>query len=299
MAVRIGISPIAWQNDDLPDLTRNYTMEQALQESRKIGYSGVERGQRMPQDTEGLRIYLENNGLALCGGWCSGGLLARSIEDEKTAMRQQLEQFRALNSPCMVYSECSNTVQGAQDIPLKNRPKLSKDEIAAYAKKLSEVAKWAKDEGMPLAYHHHMGSIIEAEADLDALMDNSSDELSLCFDTGHLAFAGGDVMAVLNRWSHRVLHVHYKDIRKSIVEKTWAEDMSFLDAVIAGAFTVPGDGAIDFLEVTQALKSMDYHGWIVVEAEQDPEKANPYIYSEKGYQHILDCCEKAGLAVQP
>ena len=297
MSVKIGISPIAWQNDDLPDLTAAYTMEQALQEARQIGYTGVERGQRMPQDTEGLRRYLDEYDIALCGGWCSGNLLVNSVADEIAAISQQVRQFAALGSPCIVYAECSNTVQGQIGTPVNNRPKLTRDEVKAYGRKLSEVAKWSADQGMPMAYHHHMGSIIEAEDDVNWLMDGSSRELNLCFDTGHLLFGGGDVMATLNRWAERVAHVHFKDIRPQIVADVRANNRSFLDAVIAGAFTVPGDGCIDFQAVAGKLKAMDYDGWIVVEAEQDPAKAPPYDYSKMGYDHIMDVCAKAGLAV--
>ncbi|WP_170772362.1 myo-inosose-2 dehydratase [Ruegeria lacuscaerulensis] len=297
MSVKIGISPIAWQNDDLPDLTAAYTMEQALKESREIGYTGVERGQRMPGDTEGLRAYLEANDIALCGGWCSGASLVNDFGTEREAVREQVEQFVALNSPCIVYAECSNTVQGQIGTPVNGRPKLSKDEVLAYAAKITELAKWMADQGMPMAYHHHMGTIIESEDDVNWLMEGSGPEVKLCFDTGHLLFGGGDVMATLNRWGDRVHHVHFKDIRPQVVQDTRENNRSFLDAVIAGSFTVPGDGCIDFQAVANALKTMDYSGWIVVEAEQDPAKAPPYEYSKKGYEHIVDVCGEAGLTI--
>ena len=297
MSVKIGISPIAWQNDDLPDITKDYTMEQALRESRDIGYTGVERGQRMPHDTEGLRQYLEANDIALCGGWCSGNSLVNDFAAECDATRQQVAQFIALDAPCIVYAECSNTVQGLQNVPVNNRPKLSRDDIMTYGKKISELAKWMADQGMPMAYHHHMGSIIESEDDVNWLMDGSSHEVNLCFDTGHLLFGGGNVMATLDRWGDRVHHVHYKDIRPHIVRDVRDNNQSFLDAVIAGAFTVPGDGCIDFQEVTHKLKAMDYSGWIVVEAEQDPAKAPPYEYSKLGYDNIVAACNAAGLTI--
>jgi len=297
MSVKIGISPIAWQNDDLPDITKDYTMEQALRESREIGYTGVERGQRMPHDTEGLRQYLEANDIALCGGWCSGNSLVNDFAAECDATRQQVAQFIALDAPCIVYAECSNTVQGLQNVPVNNRPKLSRDDIMTYGKKISELAKWMADQGMPMAYHHHMGSIIESEDDVNWLMDGSSHEVNLCFDTGHLLFGGGNVMATLDRWGDRVHHVHYKDIRPHIVKDVRDNNLSFLDAVIAGAFTVPGDGCIDFQEVTHKLKAMDYSGWIVVEAEQDPAKAPPYEYSKLGYDNIVAACNAAGLTI--
>lgn len=299
MSVKIGISPIAWQNDDLPDLTADFTMEQALNEARDIGYRGVERGRRMPQDTDGLRRYLADNDIALCGGWCSGNLMANSVDEEIAAIRQQVEQFVALKSPCLVYAECSNTVQGDVGTPVNNRPRLDRDEIKGYAGKLSDVAKWMADQGMVLAYHHHMGSMIEDQNDVDWLMDGSSEEVTLLFDTGHLLFGGADVMATLDKWGDRVHHVHFKDVREDVTRMIRSENKSFLDGVIAGAFTVPGDtdGAIDFQAVTDALKKMDYKGWIVVEAEQDPAKANPYEYSKLGYDHIVNICDASGLVI--
>lgn len=298
MSVNIGISPIAWQNDDLPDLTAAYTMEQALKEAREIGYTGVERGQRMPGDTEGLRAYLDGSDIALCGGWCSGASLINDFATERDAVREQVEQFVALNSPCIVYAECSNTIQTQAGTPVNDRPKLSKDEVLAYAAKITELAKWMADRGMPMAYHHHMGTIIESEDDVNWLMEGAGPEVNLCFDAGHLLFGGGDVMATLNRWGDRVHHVHFKDIRPAVIQDTRENNLSFLDAVIAGAFTVPGDGCIDFQAVAHALKAMDYNGWIVVEAEQDPAKAPPYEYSKLGYDHIVDVCGHAGLEIK-
>ncbi|WP_420326610.1 myo-inosose-2 dehydratase [Mameliella sp.] len=300
MAVKIGISLIAWQNDDLPDLTRDYTTEGAMEDAAKIGYAGVERGRRMPADTEGLRAYLDRYGVALCGGWCSGNLLVNDIETEKEAIREQVEQFAALNAPCIVYAECSNTIQGAQDIPVSRRPKLTRDEVMAYGAKLSEVAKWARGKGTDLSYHHHMGAIVQDAEDIDWLMEGSTDDLMLLYDTGHLHFAGADPVAVLDKWGHRVHHVHFKDVRPPVLDWVHREDKSFLDGVASGVYSVPGDpeGCIDFQAVTDKLKAMDYTGWIVVEAEQDPAKAPPFEYSKLGYDHIVDNCTCSGLTIE-
>ncbi len=297
--IRVGISPIAWQNDDLPDITAAYSMDDALRESAAIGYAGVERGQRMPQDTDGLRAYLDRYGLALCGGWCSGGLMRRSAAEEIEAIRPQVEQFAALGSPCIVYAECSNTVQGDRGTPVADRPKVGADAIAAYGEKLTEVAEWCAGQGMPLAYHHHMGSMIESGEDVDRLMEVTGEAVHLLYDTGHLWFGGADPLTVLDRWGHRVNHVHFKDARAPVVKRVRAERLSFLDAVIAGAFTVPGDpeGAIDFAAVTKRLAEIGYDGWIVVEAEQDPAKADPTEYSRMGYEEIRRLCAANGLAV--
>ena len=300
MSVKIGISPIAWQNDDLPELTRDFTMDDALRDAARIGYTGIERGRRMPADTEGLRAYLDRYGLTLCGGWCSGSLLANDVETEIAQIRAQVEQFAALGAPCIVYAECSNTVQGSRLTPVSQRAKLTRDEILAYGAKLGEVAKWSSDQGLPMVYHHHMGAIVEDAEDIDWLMEGAPEALQLLFDTGHLDMAGGDIMAVLRKWGHRIGHVHYKDVRADVVARNRAQDGSFLDAVVAGAFTVPGDpeGSIDFRAVTDALAQMDYDGWIVVEAEQDPAKVAPFEASKQGYAHILECCAASGLSVE-
>lgn len=299
MAVKIGVSLIAWQNDDLPDLTREYTTEGAIEDAARIGYQGVERGRRMPADTESLRAYLDRYGVSLCGGWCSGALMQNDLETEKAAIRSQVEQFAALGAPCIVYAECSNTVQGQIDTPVANRPKLSRDEVTAYAAKLSDLARWSKDQGVVLSYHHHMGSMIEDQEDIDWLMAGSDSALTLLYDTGHLHFAGADVLGTLDKWGDRVHHVHFKDVREVVTRRIRAENGSFLDAVEGGAFTVPGDseGCIDFQAVTEKLKALDYHGWIVVEAEQDPAKAPPFEYSKRGYDHIVEICSRTGLYI--
>lgn len=298
MAIKLGISPIAWQNDDLPDITAGFTMEQALEESRAIGFLGVERGQRMPPDTAGLRAALGRHDLALCGGWYSGGLLRNDLEAEKALAAEQVGQFVDLGAPVMVYGECSDTVQGDRGTPVSARPTLDAEEMRAYAAKLAEFAAWTAGLGMPLSFHHHMGSVVESGEDVDRVMEGSGEALGLCYDTGHLRFGGADELAVLDRWGGRVNHVHFKDVRAPKVVRARAEDLSFLDAVIDGAFTVPGDGAIDFQPVADRLKAIGYDGWIVIEAEQDPALAPPMEYSRKGHEHTRAVCARAGLDLE-
>ncbi|HKL70255.1 myo-inosose-2 dehydratase [Salibaculum sp.] len=299
MSVKLGISLIAWQNDDLPALTADFTTEGAMEDAGRIGYSGVERGRRMPPDTEGLRAYLDRYGVALCGGWCSGNLMLDDLETEKATIRAQVDQFAALNAPCLVYAECSNTIQGDQDRPVRQRPKLTRDEVMGYAARLSELAKWSAERGCRLAYHHHMGAMVQDAEDIDWLMEGSTSDLTLLFDTGHLHFAGADPLAVLDRWGHRVSHVHFKTVRQPVLDWVRAEDRSFLDGVAHGVFSVPGDpeGCIDFQPITDRLKAMDYDGWIVVEAEQDPAKAPPHRYSKMGFDHLAEICTRSGLEI--
>jgi inosose dehydratase len=299
MGVKLGISLIAWQNDDLPGLTADFTTEGAMQDAAAIGYAGVERGRRMPADTEGLRAYLDRHGVVLCGGWCSGNLMVNDLGTERAAITAQVDQFAALDAPCVVYAECSNTIQGDRARPVSRRPKLDRDEITAYAASLSELAKWAADRGCPLAYHHHMGAAVQDAEDIDWLMAGSDPALTLLFDTGHLHFAGADPLAVLDKWGHRVSHVHVKDVRQPVLDWVNAADRSFLDAVANGVFSVPGDpeGGIDFQPVTDRLQAMGYDGWIVVEAEQDPAKAPPYRYSKLGFDYLTDICARSGLEI--
>lgn len=299
MAVKIGISLIAWQNDDLPDLTADFTTQGAMEDAGRIGYAGVERGRRMPADTEGLRGYLDRYGVSLCGGWCSGNLMVTTVAEEFDAIRPQVDQFTALDAPCIVYAECSNTVQGMVNTPVSQRPKLSRAEVTAYAAKLTELAKRVRDAGMTLSYHHHMGSMIEDAEDIDWLMEGSGPEVSLLYDTGHLLMAGADPLAVLNKWADRVHHVHFKDVRPDRLDWVRKGNRSFLDGVRNGVFSVPGDpeGCINFQAITDVLKAIDYAGWIVVEAEQDPAKAPPFEYSKIGYDHIIDICARSGIVV--
>lgn len=253
----------------------------------------------MPADTDGLRAYLDRYGVSLCGGWCSGNLMVNDLATEKAAIRQQVEQFAALKAPCIVYAECSNTIQGDVATPVSRRPKLGRDEVLAYAARLSDLAKWSADQGVALAYHHHMGAMVQDAEDIDWLMEGSGDDLKLLYDTGHLHFAGADPLAVLDRWGHRVHHVHFKDVRQPVLDWVHAGDRSFLDGVAAGVYSVPGDpeGCIDFQAITDRLAKMDYKGWIVVEAEQDPAKAPPFEYSKLGFDQIHQFCRRSGLSV--
>ena len=290
MTIKIGISPIAWQNDDLPELTAAYTMEQALQESREIGYTGVERGQRMPKDTDGLKAYLDKYDIVLCGGWCSGHSLVLDFADETAAISGQVEQFKALDAPCIVYAECSNTVQGEISTPVNNRPTLSRDEIRDYAHRVSEIAKWSVDQGMPVAYHHHMGSIIEAEEDVNWLMEYSDPgALKLTFDTGHPLFGGGDVLATLTAGATCTRALQgYPPGRGRRCACQQLLDAAPLHTVHGRLHRLPRrrHGPQGY-----GLQRLDR-----LEADQDPAKALPMEYSQMGYNHIIEVLDASGLS---
>ncbi|MGF1474871.1 MAG: myo-inosose-2 dehydratase [Geminicoccaceae bacterium] len=297
MTVRLGVAPIAWSNDDLPELGGDTTLETCLEEAREAGFSGVEKGGKFPLDPKILGPLLKEHDLALVSGWFSGLLRDLDIEDEKTRIKDQLRLYQELGCPVMIYAETTGTVQGRTDTPVSMRPTMSEDQFKRYGEKLTKFAEFLLTEQCPMSFHHHMGTLVEKEHEIDWLMSYTDNSVGLLLDTGHLTFAGGDVDETTRRWGSRINHVHTKDIRAEKLEKLQDQDWSFLKGVLEGVFTVPGDGSIDFLSFIKVLKDICYAGWIVVEAEQDPAKATPLEYSRKGYEHLTACLAEAGIEV--
>lgn len=287
LAVRIGVNPIAWMNDDLPSLGAETPVEAALAEGRRIGYQGFELGGRFPRDPAALRALLAAHGLACVSGWWSGRLAGRSVEEEVREVEGHLRLLAGNGAAVMVYGEIQDAIQGSIDVPLFKRPRL-RDAAAwrAYGERLTAFARHLLGRGLRLAYHHHMGAYVEAAEDVDQLMAVTGPEVGLLLDTGHAAFAGADPVALLERHAARVCHVHCKDVRPAVLRMARNQAWSFLQSVLAGAFTVPGDGVVDFRKVLSALDRRGYRGWLVVEAEQDPAVAPPGAYAEKGYRHL-------------
>ncbi len=284
--VRIGINPLSWTNDDLPWLGGETPLEVALSEGKAIGYQGFELGNKFPRESSALRAVLAKHGLALVSGWYSGELARRSVEEEIAAVGPHLKLLADNGAKVMVYGEVADGIQGTP-VPLYKRPRFSRDEQwEAYAERLTAFARHTLARGVRLAYHHHMGSYVEAPADVDRLMALVGDEVGLLFDSGHMTFAGGDAVAMLAKHVGRVCHVHCKDVRPQVLALARNRNWSFLEAVINGAFTVPGDGAVDFAALIRLLHEHGYRGWLVVEAEQDPAVAPSYVYADKGYRHL-------------
>jgi inosose dehydratase len=300
MAISLGIAPIGWTNDDLPQLGGDISLETCLAESRQAGFTGVEKGGRFPTEAAAMRTALGAHGLTLASGWFSGRLLEQTVEEEKKRIRGQLDLFLAMGCPAIVYAETTATVQGQIDTPVDERIRLAPATIERYGAKLTRLATWLKAEGCPMTFHHHMGTVIEVEDEVDLLMRSSGPEVGLLLDTGHLTFAGGDVAATTRRWGERINHVHVKNIRPKVLERLEAERWSFLKGVLEGVFTVPGDpeGCIDFRAFVKVLKEIGYAGWIIVEAEQDPKKANPLEYARMGYLELTAALEGAGLELK-
>ena len=284
--VRIGVNPLSWTNDDLPWLGGETPLEVALSEGTAIGYEGFELGNKFPRDSAALRAVLARHDLALVSGWYSGELARRSVEEEIAAVAPHLKLLADNGATVMVYGEVADSIQGAP-VPLYKRPRFSREEQwEAYAERLTAFARHTLARGVRLAYHHHMGSYVEAPADVDRLMAQVGEEVGLLFDSGHMTFAGGDAVAMLAKHIGRVCHVHCKDVRPHVLKLARNRNWSFLEAVINGAFTVPGDGAVDFAALIRLLREHGYRGWLVVEAEQDPAVAPSYVCADRGYRHL-------------
>ena len=284
--VRIGINPISWSNDDLPSLGGETPLEVALAEGKEIGYEGFELGNKFPRESNALRAVLASHGLSLVSGWYSGRLARGTVEDEIAAVGPHLELLAANGAQVMVYGEVADSIQGAPQ-PLYKRPRFfTAAQWDAYAQRLTKFARHTLARGVRVAYHHHMGAYVESPDDVDQLMARVGDEVGLLFDSGHMTFAGGDAVAMLRKHVARVCHVHCKDVRPDVIRMARNRNWSFLESVINGAFTVPGDGSVDFAAIVDVLRDRRYRGWLVVEAEQDPVVAPAYAYAAKGYRHL-------------
>lgn len=297
LKAKLGIAPIAWWNDDDASLSDDVSLEEALRQASVAGFTGMETGRRFPMNMDELGPILDKYGISVCGGWFSGLLLDGDIEAEKDRIAEQLAFFKAAGAPCIVYGETARSVQGARNTPLAQKPVIDEAEMAAYGRKISDFADWCAKEGMPLSYHHHMGAVVEREPELDLFMKHSS--VPLLFDAGHMAFAGGDLLRVIENHHARISHVHTKDVRGAVMNAIDKSTESFLDAVIKGVFTVPGDGSLDFEALTKALAARGYEGWFVVEAEQDPVANPPLEMAKVGHKELLRVMAAAGYEVLP
>lgn len=295
LKAKLGIAPIAWWNDDDASLSDDVSLEEALRQASAAGFTGMETGRRFPMDMEVLGPILEKYSIAVCGGWFSGVLLDGDIEAEKDRIAAQLAFFKAAGAPCIVYGETARSIQGERAIPLARKPVLDEAEMAAYGRRMSDFAEWCAREGMPLSYHHHMGAVVEREPELDLFMKHSS--VPLLFDAGHMAFAGGDLLRVIENHHARITHVHTKDVRGDVMAAVDKSRESFLDAVIKGVFTVPGDGSLDFEAIVKALADKGYQGWFVVEAEQDPVAHPPLEMAQVGHRELMRVMQAAGYEV--
>lgn len=293
MTIRIGANPIGWSNDDLRELGGDIPLEQCLSEAKAAGFEGMELGHKFPREAAALQAVLARHRLDLVSGWYSAELLRRDAAAESAAMQPHLDLLKALGAKVAIVAETSNATHGDRAAPLSERPVLAAADWAEYGRRLTLLADHVRIAGLQLVYHHHMGTIVQSEADIAALMAHTGPAVQLLLDTGHATWGGADPAALARRWRDRIGHIHTKDVRQAVMEKARAEDWSFLDSVVAGVYTVPGDGMVDFVSVLRELPA--YTGWIVVEAEQDPDKAPPAHYAKMGYENLIRFLDESGL----
>jgi inosose dehydratase len=286
MGVDLGINPISWTNDDLPGLGDDIPLETCLGEARAAGFAGVELGRKFPRDAERLRPILERHELRLVSGWYSSRLLERDATAEWQAMQSHFRLLAALGCRVVIVAEVTGCVHGDRRARLSARPQLARERWAEFGARLSELAERMQQHGLRMAYHHHMGTVVQTGQEVDRLMEQTSDAVGLLLDTGHLHFAGDDPIRYAGAYRSRIAHVHCKDVRPAVLSRALNRDASFLDAVIDGVFTVPGDGCIDYRAVLAPLAEQGYRGWWVVEAEQDPAVAPPARYAALGHRHL-------------
>jgi len=291
--MRIGANPIGWSNDDMRELGGATPLETCLAEAKEAGFEGMELGHKFPREPKALAAMLGKFGLSLVSGWYSAALLRRDTEEEMRHLRPHLDLLKALGCGVLVFAETSNAIHGDRGKPLADRPVLAAADWAQFGRRMTEVGDRVLAEGVRLVYHHHMGTVVESGAEIDTLMAATGPSVHLLLDTGHATFAGVDPAALARHHRARISHVHAKDVRADVMAMARRERLSFLDAVIAGVFTVPGDGCVDYPAVFRELPG--YAGWVVVEAEQDPARAHPLTYAKLGYRNLRGYLVEAGL----
>lgn len=282
MTIRFGVSPIAWINDDMPELGGDTPLESVLRDIQEVGFVGVELGGKFPRDPQELRALLDKYGLALVGGWYSSNLLVRDVQAEIEKLRRHLNLLQSQDCNVFIIAETSNAVHGDRQRPLSQSPDLSDDQWKVFGERMTRVADFLQGEGMRLAYHHHLGTVVESAAELYRFLEATGETVGLTLDTGHAALGGIDAVSIAKRFPQRIAHVHCKDVRRSIFETVLNSGNSFLDGVLQGMFTVPGDGDLQFQPLFRQLSDMGYSGWIIVEAEQDPGVADPRAFAMIG-----------------
>ena len=270
----------------MPELGGDTPIEQCLEEASLAGFTGIELGGKFPRNPGITNFLLDKYNLKMPGGWYGSLLRNRSVEEEWSAMQDHLNLLKLVNADVFVFADVSGSIQGDQKRKLSSRPYIEDDEFIKYCKKINEISNRLYDEGIPMSYHEHMGTIIQTENDVDRFMDHTNENTFLLYDTGHLLFAQANYERVLKNYVQKINHVHCKDIRKDILENSLKNDLSFRESFLDGVFTVPGDGCIDYEPLFKILHENNYEKWLIIEAEQDPKKANPFEYAKIGYDYL-------------
>ena len=288
--IKLGIAPIAWTNDDMPDLGKENTFEQCVSEMALAGFTGCEIGSKYPKDVDVLKKALKLRGLSIASAWFSSFLLSQPYEQVEKDFIAHCEFLKAMGAKFCNVAEQGTSVQGKLDVPVfAGKPHNTEEQWKTLAEGLDRLGAVAKKIGLTMTYHHHMGTCVQTTEEIDRLMEMTDPDLVwLLCDTGHLVCSGEDPVAILKKYLPRIRHIHLKDIRMEVRNRVKAENMSFLDGVRAGMFTVPGDGDIDFEPIFDIVGKSRYDGWYIVEAEQDPAKANPLAYAIKARKYIKE-----------
>ncbi len=297
MKIKLGIAPIAWSNDDMPELGGDTPIEKCLKDVKEAGFSGIELGGKFPRNPGITNFLLNKFNLKMPGGWYGALLRGRSAKEEWAALQDHLNLLKFLKADVFVFADISESIQSIASRPLNTRPILEKNEWKNYCQKINEISNRLIDEGMPMSYHEHMGTIIQSEEDVDKFISLTNDNTFLLYDTGHLMFAQANYERILKDYISRINHIHCKDIRKNIFLRSTKKNLSFRDSFLDGIFTVPGDGCIDFNPLIKILYEAQYNKWLVVEAEQDPKKANPLEYAKIGYKYIKEIIYQNGYSI--
>ncbi len=293
--VKLGIAPIAWTNDDLPELGKENTFEQCVSEMALAGFTGSEVGNKYPKDTDVLKKALDLRGVQICNAWFSCFFTTKPQEETIEEFIKHRDFLYEMGAKVIGCSEQGHSIQGLNKPIFDEKPVFTNEEWEKLAKGMNRLAELAAEKGMKVSLHHHMGTGIQTPEEVDRFMEMTNDDVYLLFDTGHMYFSEGtqeSVDAIIDKHVDRIVHVHLKDVREGVLKTLKEEKWSFLKGVNEGVFTIPGDGVVDFDHTFDVLAKVEYEGWMVVEAEQDPAKANPLEYAIKARKFIN---EKTGL----
>ena len=288
--INVGIAPIGWTNDDLPELGGETQYQQILSEAALAGFEGTEIGNKYPKDPKVLKHQLELRGIRIASAWFGTYFTTQPLEQVEKDFIAFRDYMNSLGADHINLCEQGNTIQGMMDVPVfDGKPEFTAEEWDKVTKGLDRLGEIAADTGTIVSYHHHLGTGVQTAAEIDRLMENTDpDKVKLLVDIGHLQFSGEDPVDIVTRYKDRIGHFHLKDIRPDVLQRVKDEKLSFLQAVLAGVFTIPGDGQGDFKTILTPIVESDYEGWFLVEAEQDPAKADPFEYALRARKYIKD-----------
>ncbi|MCI2252767.1 myo-inosose-2 dehydratase [Domibacillus sp. PGB-M46] len=274
-----GIAPIGWRNDDIPEIGAENTLSHLLSDIVVAGFQGTEVGGFFPEPAV-LKKELALRNLKIAGQWFSSFIIRDGIEKASQEFHAHCAYLKEVEAAVAVVSEQTYSIQGLDKNVFAEKPYFSDEEWNILCDGLDELGKIADSYGLKLVFHHHMGTGVQTLEEVDRLMEGTdSNHVHLLYDTGHIFASDGDYMTLLEKHMNRIKHVHFKDVRESVMDECKQPGKSFRESFLAGMFTVPGDGCIDFRKPFRFLEEHGYKGWIVIEAEQDPAIAHPLEYA--------------------